>query len=188
MHAFVTSARRCAALSLLTLCAACVPLPPALAQAAPTATSAPATAPGQPFRAERLAQLLPPSVYFQGRTAALQVRNAGGTTFSNGAILWASLVDTSGYSTAVQERYQFYLVTEGALRIGDKTVPAGAYGGGFVGDRFVLMDVSGKTLAEAPLQNDAAMRRPRPLQIMADTPGSVKLYLGRRWVTLASSK
>jgi hypothetical protein len=153
------------------------------AQNAARAQSAPAT-PGAVFTADQLATLLPPSVYFQGRTAPLQVRNAGGATLANGGIVWASLVDASGYATSVQERYQFYLVTEGPLKVGDAQLAAGAYGGGFVGNQFVLMDLGGHTIAQGPLQTDAAMTRPRPLQIVPDTLSSVKLYLGRRWVSL----
>lgn len=156
----------------------------ACAQAQPSPAQAAPSTPGAVFSAEQLSRLLPPSVYFQGKTAPLQTRNAGGTTFADGAIVWVSLVDASGYATSVQEKYQFYLVTEGPLRVGDARVPAGAYGGGFVGDHFLLMDLGGHTVAQGPVQTDAAMTRPRPLQVVPDTLSSVKLCLGRRWVTL----
>lgn len=187
---------------LLVLGAALLALSPALAGAvipreaaaqpvapqgnAPAAVSA--NGAGVPFTAEKLTSLLPATVYFQGRSAPLQLRNAAGVTLADGQIVWASLVDTSGYSTSVQERYQFYLVTEGPLRVGDASIPAGAYGAGFLGDHFLLMDLGGHTLAQGPLQNDTALRRPRPLQIQADSPSAVKLYLGRHWVRLQADK
>ncbi len=139
---------------------------------------------GVPFSSEKLGSLLPATVYFQEKTAPLQLRNAAGTTFGNQAIVWASLVDTSGYSTSVQERYQFYFVTESGLRFGSVHLPAGAYGGGYVGNRFVLMDLGGHSIGEGDTEMDANLRRPRPLQMVADGPTSVKLYLGRRWVLL----
>ena len=146
------------------------------------------TAPkGVPFSQEKLGSLLPATVYFQEKTAPLQLRNAAGTTFGSQAIVWASLVDTSGYSTSVQERYQFYLVTESGLLFGSVHLPAGAYGGGYLGDRFVLMDLGGHTVGEGGTQMDANLRRPRPLQMVADGPSSVKLYLGRRWVSLQAN-
>lgn len=135
---------------------------------------------------EALANLLPTTVYFKGKTASLQLRNAGAARFSDGALLWVALVDTSGYASDVQEKYQFYLVTESALVVGGVSLAAGAYGGGFVGDRFLLMDLGGHTVAEGPLQTDPTLRRPRPLQMLPDTPNSVKLYLGRHWVQLHS--
>ncbi len=159
----------------------------ALPQAGPVPTAhpeTPALPQGAPLPADRLTHLLPETVYFQGRTAPLQLRNAAGTTFGHDAVLWVSLVDASGYATSIQERYQFYLVTEAPLRIGDSQLAAGAYGGGFLGNRFLIMDLGGHTVAEGPTTTDAAFPRPRPLQFVPDTPNSVKLYLGRRWVTL----
>ena len=149
-----------------------------------TATDTALPAPGIPFSADTLTSLLPATVYFQGRSAPLQLRNAGGTTFAEGAIVWVSLVDSSGYSTSVQERYQFYLVTEGPLQFGSVSLRPGAYGGGFVGDRFLVMDLGGHTIGEGATQTDNGMQRPRPLQVRADQPMSVRLYLGRRWVSL----
>ena len=142
------------------------------------------SSPGSPFTAAQLSDLLPATVYFQGKTAPLQIRNSGGTRFLSGAIAWAALVDTSGYASSVQERYQFYLVTEGPLRVGNTTLAAGAYGGGFMGDRFIMMDLGGHTVAQGSTLLDANLARPRPLQILPDSPDAVRLYLGRRWMQL----
>ena len=152
-------------------------------KAGASSASAATSAPGIPFTAEKVSSLLPATVYFAGRTAPLQTRNAGGTVLPSG-ILWISLVDSSGYSTSVQERYQFYFVTEGPVHVGDVALKAGAYGGGFVGDHFVLMDLGDHTVGEGATQNDTEMRRPRPLQVVGDQPNTVKLYLGRRWVVI----
>ena len=157
--------------------------------AAPTQTAAtPATSSATEtsgiFSADKLTSLLPATVYFQGKSAPLQIRNAAGTALNGKQILWASLVDTSGYSSSVQERYQFYLVSEGPFRIGDAAIPAGAYGAGFLGDHFLIMDLGGHTIAQGPLQTDKDLRRPRPLQMVPDQASSVKLYLGRHWVLL----
>lgn len=168
---------------------------PSLAQpasAAPRAAFAQATPaqakPGVPLSPQALASLLPQAVYFQGRTAPVQLRNAAGVTFGNGAIVWAALVDTSGYASNVQQKYQFYLVTECNLRFGNARLPAGVYGGGFVGDRFIVMDVGGHTIAQGPIQTDSAMPRPRPLQMLPESPDAVRLVLGRRWVRLQASR
>ncbi len=96
------------------------------------------------------------------------------------------MVDSSGYASGIQEKYQFYLVTEGPLRIGNAKIGPGAYGGGFVGNEFELMDLGGHTVAQGPTQTDADLRRPRPLQVLADSSTAVKLVLGRRWVELES--
>ena len=93
------------------------------------------------------------------------------------------LVDTSGYSTAVQEKYQGYLLTEVPLVIGDHTLPPGAYGIGFVGDHFGVMDIGNHDLLQAPATRDDQMKRPLPLQILdGASSGSWKLCFGRTCV------
>ncbi len=175
-----------ASLAMGVLCAGSAqPLPAAapLASApqAVTTSAASASPEGQPLSPEAVAKLLPATVYFQGKTAPIQLRNAAAVPLG-GAIVWAALVDTSGYASEVQERYQFYLVTEIPLLVGQTTLAAGAYGGGFLGERFLVMDLGGHTVAEGDLHQDPGMKRPRPLQMLPDSPDTVKLYLGRRWV------
>ena len=128
-------------------------------------------------------------MYFQGQSAPVQVRNSGGTRFANGAVIFAVMVDTSGYSTAVQGKYQFYFVTETDVRFGGQTLHPGAYGAGFVeGDRFVVMDIGGHTVAEGATATDSGLQHPRPLQVVAERPDAVRLYLGRRYVSLQAVK
>jgi hypothetical protein len=157
-----------------------------LAQDSKPAATTPATAAaGAPFTEQQLNALLPASVYFSGKSAPVQMRNSGGTRFANGAIVWAAMVDTSGYASGVQEKYQFYFVAEAPIRFGGKLLPAGAYGAGFIsGNRFIVMDVGGHTVLEGQTTNDEALKRPRPLQVVPESPASVRLYLGRRWVSL----
>jgi len=135
------------------------------------------------FTPEDLNKLLPQGVWFSGKSAPLQLRNSGGVRFSNGLSFWAAMVDTSGYASNVQEKYQFYLVTEGPVEFGGKLLPPGAYGAGFVAnDRFVVMDVGGHTVLEGATNQDDAMKRPRPLELLTQPDGKLRLYLGRRYV------
>lgn len=157
---------------------------PAHGQASPAQSSP--TASAKLFRPEEL-NTLPPAVWFSGKSASLQVRNSGGVHFGDGLAFWAALVDTSGYASNVQEKYQFYLVTEAPVHFGGKLLPAGAYGAGFVpNNRFVVMDVGGHTILEGVTAQDEAMKRPRPLQLVMQPDGALRLYLGRRYVTINS--
>ena len=135
---------------------------------------------------DQLTRLLPPSVFFREQTAPLQLRNAAAFRFHDGAILFASLVDTSGYSTSVRERYQFYFLSEVPVTIAGKSLPAGAYGAGFLEDgTFVVMDVGGHDVLLSRTERDDAMHRPRPLQmIVGSKPEDLRLYLGRNFVSL----
>lgn len=132
--------------------------------------------------------LMPATVFFRGQTAPVQTRNAAGIRFAPDMLLLTSLVDTSGYSTSVKQRYQAYLLTELPLTLAGHTLAPGAYGFGFIAnDTFLVMDVGGHELFTAHSTPDAAMRRPTPLQILPDTAaqGSFRLYAGRSYVSLS---
>lgn len=137
-----------------------------------------------------LEKLIPPSVYFQGQSATVQVRNSGGVRFAAGAMMFAVKVDTGGYSTSIQERYQDYLVTETALQLGEgasaKTLAPGAYGIGFLPDGLLVMDIGGHSLFTVPTQADPALHRPSPLQVIAQGAG-FRLYSGRTYVAFATA-
>ena len=130
--------------------------------------------------AAQAAKLVPTTVYFDGKSATTQLRNAGGVHYASGPYTLAVLVDTSGYSTAVQQKYQGYLLTDVPLSIGGQTLASGAYGMGFAGGQFVVLDVGNHQLLSAPAKHDTAMKHPRPLQVLpAATAGSWRLCSGR---------
>src|SRR5947207_15195755 len=59
----------------------------------------------------------------------------------------------------------------------------GAYGFGFVGGKFILMDLAANNLIEAAGQRDAEMKRPVPLQVLASAnAGSYRLHVGRDYI------
>jgi hypothetical protein len=127
--------------------------------------------------------LVPATVYFSGQSATTQVRNAGGVRWSEGKQTLFTMVDASGYSTGMRERYQFYILSDVPIDIGGKRLASGAYGAGVLTDKgFEVMDIGGTELFHAPVQHDAAMQRPRPLQVTAAGNGHYRLYLGRDYV------
>lgn len=138
---------------------------------------------------EQAGSIMPATVFFRGQSAPIQARNSAGLRLAGDRLVLAAMVDTSGYSTAVAQRYQAYLITEVALKLGEKTLAPGAYGFGFVeGDRMVLMDVGGNEILSTSTVRDAALTRPTPLQIRVDssTSGRFRLYLGRSYVVVAA--
>jgi hypothetical protein len=130
-------------------------------------------------------KLLPSSVYYNGRQAPTQPRNSGGVKFADGLHVLATLVDTSGYSTGVQTKYQAYFIAEAALKVGGENLPAGIYGAGFVEDKFVLTDVGGHDVLSVNSGEDAGMKHPLPLQVVADPAGGFRLYAGRKYVSFS---
>jgi hypothetical protein len=153
-----------------------------------TAGQSPATTSTQAsvLNAEETAKIMPASVFFRGQSASIQGRNSGGIRFGDKSLLLVSLVDTSGYSSQVQEKYQAYLITESAVDIDGHHLAPGAYGCGFLnGDNFIVMDLGGHDLFTAHSTHDVDLRRPTPLQIVVSPSkaGDYRLYAGRNYVS-----
>lgn len=127
-------------------------------------------------------KLLPSSVYYKAQSAPTQLRNSTGIKFSDGYYVLATLVDTSGYSSDVAAKYQAYFVTEIPLKFGSENLPAGVYGVGFVEGKFVVTDVGAHDVMSVGSSTDEGIKRPIPLQILADPAGGFRLYSGRKFV------
>jgi hypothetical protein len=135
------------------------------------------------------AKLLPATVFFRGQSAPIQARNSGGVQFAKDAFFLTSLVDTAGYSSSVQEKYQAYLITETAIDIEGHRLEPGAYGCGFLAaNAFVVMDIGGHDLFSVRSSKDADLRRPTPLQVLPSPGGGgYRLYVGRDFVNIVLS-
>jgi len=139
------------------------------------------------LKAPDMANLIPATVFFRGQVASVQARNSGGVKLADGMLVLSALVDTSGYSTAVQQKYQGYFITEVALDINGHTLKPGAYGVGFVeGNKFLVMDLGAHDLFTASGVHDTELKRPTPLQVLADTvPNRYRLYINRNYVVFS---
>jgi hypothetical protein len=172
-------ARFCALLSVLLLIFSVRPLPTALAGNPP--------AEGKEVvlkAADISSKIFPERVFFRGQSAPVQFRNSGGVHFADDLYVLAGMVDSSGYSTGIKEKYQAYLLSEVTLEIAGQTLKPGAYGIGFLnGGKFLVMDLGANDVLQAASQHDADMKRPVPLQVLASaTAGSYRLYAGRDYV------
>jgi hypothetical protein len=85
--------------------------------------------------ADELKKVVPAEFFFAGQKAPTQLRNATGFETAGGKFTFAALVDASGYSTAIQQKYQGMLITESKLNIGDSELLPGAYGFGFASNK-----------------------------------------------------
>lgn len=132
--------------------------------------------------ADELKKAAPVEFFFWGQKAPVQIRNTVGFQLADSKMVLAGLVDASGYSTSVQQKYQGMLITETKLKIGEATLAPGEYGFGFVADgKFVVMDVGNNDVLSAAYQTDQELKRPVPLKLEEDGAG-YKLYAGRKWV------
>jgi hypothetical protein len=133
---------------------------------------------------EELNKVVPTEYFYRGQKAPVQLRNAVGFQLADGKMMLASLVDASGYSTAIQQRYQGLLITETKLNIGGSSLSPGQYGFGFTSDgKFMVMDVANNDLLSASCQTDSALKRAVPLKLVEDGEG-YKLYAGKKWIAV----
>ena len=133
---------------------------------------------------DELKKAVPAEYFFRGQKAPVQLRNAVGFQLPDGKMMLAALVDASGYSTAIQQKYQGMLITETKLNVGGSSLPPGQYGFGFAADnKFMVMDVANSDVLSAAYQTDQALQHAVPLKLVEDGTG-YKLYAGKKWIAI----
>ena len=137
---------------------------------------------------DTLKKVVPTTYFFAGQSAAVQTRNSVALKSAGGHFVLAGLVDTSGYSTAIQEKYQGFFITESKLTFDGATLEPGEYGFGFKGGKFLVMNVASTDLLSAQHDVDLAIRegktvvtddafllaRSTEVDVLVDVTGSVE--------------
>ena len=132
-----------------------------------------------------LNRVVPDSFYYEGQSAPTQRRNTAAVRFGTKRFVIAGLVDTSGYSTEIQAKYQGFFITDSRITVGGSELGAGAYGFGFSEDKLNIFDVGGGALLSVGITKDSALKRPRPLQMTKAADG-IRLYSGRSYAVIAA--
>ena len=157
----------------------------AVAMAAGTGAMSAQAGGGTVLKPSDMEKMLPDRVFYRGQSATTQLRNSGGIKFGDGFFVLATMVDTSGYSTDVQAKYQAYFITEVPIKLAGQSLGAGVYGIGFVGDKLIVTDVGAHDMLTVPSTADAELKRPMPMQMQADPSGGFRLYALRRYVAIS---
>jgi hypothetical protein len=142
-----------------------------------------AQARAQVLSGDQVKKIAPSSYFFAGQSAAAQLRNTAGLKNGAGKVVLAGLVDTSGYSTAIAEKYQGFLITETKLSFDGATLEPGEYGFGFKDGKFTVMNVASTDLLSIACQNDDELKHPVPLKFEKVDAG-YRLYAGRKYVVV----
>jgi hypothetical protein len=132
-----------------------------------------------------LKQLIPTNYFFADRTAPVQGRNSGGVRFENGKLMLAALVDTSGYSTEIRQKYQGLFITETPIDIEGSTLKPGAYGFGFNSGKFLVMDIAADDLLSVSSHRDDNVKPAVPLKVV-EQEGKYRLYAGKDFVSISA--
>jgi hypothetical protein len=130
---------------------------------------------------------LPKDFYLEGNAIPTQKRNAALVKTPAGArVLWA-LIDTTGYSSQIQQKYEGMIISEGPLTVCGIKVGVGSFGFGHTKPpatsnedmKFFVYDQAGGKVGECAAKKDAGMAQPKPLQVVVGPGQPAKLYLGR---------
>ena len=133
-----------------------------------------------------LNRVVPTGFYFEGRSGQTQMRNAAAVRFGEKRHVIAAMVDTTGYASDVQAKYEGFFITDSKIAVGGTEVASGAYGFGFSKEgKLNLYDLSGSLSKSVAAAKDNELRNPRPLMMVKGTDG-VRLYHGRHFVILAA--
>ena len=129
--------------------------------------------------------------YLEGNSIPTEKRNAVLVKTPAGVRVELALLDTSGYSSQIQQKYSGMLISEGDLSLGGVKLGVGSFGfgtrlphppGQADGEVF-FYDQAGKQIGHCAAKRDSSLKTPRPLQVSVKG-GEARLYLGVYWMEL----
>jgi hypothetical protein len=144
-------------------------------------------------KGEAFNKIVPRDFVLEENAIPTEKRNTVLVVTPSGARVVAGLLDTSGYSSQVQEKYLGMLISEGNVEVCGNQVGVGSYGFGLAKSpgatqgktsRFMLYDQAGKKIVECTAEWDSNLKGPRPLQVVVGGGGTARLYVSRTWVEL----
>ncbi len=130
---------------------------------------------------DALKKVIPSAYFFAGQSAPVQMRNSVALKTGGGHFVLAGLVDTSGYSTAIQEKYQGFFITESKITFDGGKLDPGQYGFGFKDGKFLVMNVAATDVVSVSSKNDEQLKHAVPLKLEKDGDG-YRLYAGKNYV------
>lgn len=134
---------------------------------------------------------IPSEFYLEGNAIPTQKRNAALVRTPEGHRVLIALLDTSGYSSQVQQKYLGMIIVEGGVSVCGRHLGTGSYGfglqkakpagaGGTASQaKFVFYTQDGVEQSECQTRPDSGVAHPRPLQVTAGKGRTGALWLGR---------
>ena len=125
---------------------------------------------------------IPTDFYLEGNRIPTQKRNSVLVHTPAGARVVFGLIDTTGYSSNIQQKYEGMIISETNFMLCGQQIGVGSFGFGHTKPmgtsnedmKLMIYDQAGSKLAECSGQRDTSLEKPSPLQVM-----NGKLYLGR---------
>jgi len=135
---------------------------------------------------------IPNDFYLEGNRFPVEKRNAALLKTPAGARLILALVDTTGYSSQVKQKYIGMVITEGKVSMCNVPLSVGSYGFGLEKPaptstedaKFFLYNQAGQEVGECGAKKDSAVKQPKPLNIVLSKEAGARLYLNRYFLDL----
>ena len=123
--------------------------------------------------------------YLEGNSIPTEKRNAALVKTPAGARVEFALLDTSGYSSQIQQKYSGMVISEGDVSVGGVKLGVGSFGfgtklphpPGTADGEVFFYDQAGKEIGHCAAKRDPSVKAPRPLQVSV-SGSSARLYLG----------
>ena len=129
---------------------------------------------------------IPNDFYLEGNRIPVEKRNAALLKTPAGARLVLALIDTTGYSSQIQQKYIGMVITEGSVSVCSVPLSVGSYGFGLEkpAGKFFLYNQAGEKVGDCGAKKDKAVKQPKPLNIVLSKEAGARLYLGRYFLEL----
>jgi hypothetical protein len=135
---------------------------------------------------------IPNDFYLEGNRIPVEKRNATLLKTPAGARLVLALIDTTGYSSQIKQKYMGMVITEGRVSVCSVPLSVGSYGFGLEKPaatssedaKFFVYNQAGEKVGECGAKKDNAVKQPKPLNIVLSKEAGARLYLGRYFLEL----
>ncbi len=141
----------------------------------------------QPVNLDAFNRAVPADFYLEGNRIPVEKRNAAVLKNAKGARLVLGLLDTSGYSSQIQQKYEGMLITESSISVCGIALGVGSYGFGLerpaapstADATFRVYNQAGEKVGECAAKRDDSVKQARPLATATAPEGPAKVYFGK---------
>jgi hypothetical protein len=141
----------------------------------------------EPASVDAFNRAVPADFYLEGNHIPVEKRNAAVLTNPKGARVVLGLLDTSGYSSQIQQKYEGMLITETHISVCGIALGVGSYGFGLerpaatsnADAPFKVYNQAGEKLGECAAKKDNTLKQAKPLATITAQRGPAKVYLGK---------
>jgi hypothetical protein len=134
-----------------------------------------------------LNKALPEKFYLEGNAIPTEPRNAAMFKTPTAPRALFALIDTTGYSSRIKQKYIGMIITEGKLSVCGISLGVGSYGFGLdrpaapsdADAKFLVYNQAGEKLGECSVKKDMALKQGSPLKVVVQKGGGATLELTR---------